>query len=55
MTPILDKRARESLRLRFEADLIQSEIAERVGCTQMHVSRILRSSLERLQQYARAA
>ena len=52
---ILDKRAREILRLRFEADLLQSEIAERVGCSQMHVSRILRSSLERLHQHATAA
>jgi RNA polymerase sigma-B factor len=55
VTAILDERTREILRLRFEADLIQSEIAERVGCSQMHVSRILRSSLERLQQHARAA
>ena len=52
---ILDKRAREILRLRFEAGLLQSEIAERVGCSQMHVSRILRSSLERLHQHATAA
>jgi RNA polymerase sigma-B factor len=55
VTAILDERAREILRLRFEADLIQSEIAERVGCSQMHVSRTLRSSLERLQQHAKAA
>jgi RNA polymerase sigma-B factor len=55
VTAILDERAREILRLRFEADLIQAEIAERVGCSQMHVSRILRTSLERLEQHARAA
>lgn len=48
MTGILDDRAREILRLRFQEDLLQSEIAERVGCSQMHVSRIIRSSLERL-------
>ena len=48
LTGILDDRAREILRLRFGEDLLQSEIAERVGCSQMHVSRILRSSLERL-------
>ena len=48
---ILDERAREILRLRFEDDLLQSEIAERVGCSQMHVSRIIRSSLERLYAY----
>src|SRR3954463_11688071 len=48
MTGILDERAREILRLRFQEDLLQSEIAERVGCSQMHVSRIIRSSLEGL-------
>jgi RNA polymerase sigma-B factor len=48
MTGILDERAREILRLRFQEDLLQSEIAERVGCSQMHVSRIIRSSLEKL-------
>jgi RNA polymerase sigma-B factor len=51
MTGILDDRAREILRLRFKEDLLQSEIAERVGCSQMHVSRIIRSSLERLYSY----
>jgi RNA polymerase sigma-B factor len=53
LTSILDERAREILRLRFEEDLLQSEIAERVGCSQMHVSRIIRSSLERLYAYGR--
>ncbi len=33
------------VRLRFEEDLLQREIAERVGCSQMHVSRILRGAL----------
>jgi RNA polymerase sigma-B factor len=51
MTGILDERAREILRLRFQEDLLQSEIAERVGCSQMHVSRIIRASLERLYAY----
>jgi RNA polymerase sigma-B factor len=51
LTAILDDRAREILRLRFSEDLLQSEIAERVGCSQMHVSRIIRSSLERLYAY----
>ena len=51
MTGILDDRAREILRLRFQDDLLQSEIAEHVGCSQMHVSRIIRSSLERLYTY----
>ena len=53
MTGILDERAREILRLRFQEDMLQSEIAERVGCSQMHVSRIIRSSLERLYAYGK--
>ena len=48
LTGILDERAQEILRLRFGDDLLQSEIADRVGCSQMHVSRIIRSSLEKL-------
>src|ERR671914_2010598 len=51
LTGILDERAQEILRLRFQEDLLQSEIAERVGCSQMYVSRIIRSSLERLYAY----
>src|SRR4051794_27734563 len=51
LSGVLDDRAREILRLRFSEDLLQSEIAERVGCSQMHVSRIIRSSLERLYAY----
>jgi RNA polymerase sigma-B factor len=31
-------------------DLTQSEIAERVGVSQMHVSRILRSTVEKLRK-----
>jgi RNA polymerase sigma-B factor len=51
MTGILDDRAREILQLRFRDDLLQSEIAERVGCSQMHVSRIIRASLDKLYRY----
>jgi RNA polymerase sigma-B factor len=43
------------LRLRFERDLTQSEIAERLGISQMHVSRIIRRSLSRLRTVAEAA
>ena len=39
---------REVLRLRFVEDLTQSKIAERVGYSQMHVSRILRGALEQM-------
>jgi RNA polymerase sigma-B factor len=44
----LSSRDRLVVVLRFEHELSQSEIAERVGVSQMHVSRILRKSLERL-------
>jgi RNA polymerase sigma-B factor len=38
------------LRLRFIEDLTQSEIAERIGVSQMHVSRLIRRALERLRE-----
>jgi RNA polymerase sigma-B factor len=41
-------RERQILRLRFVEDLTQSEIAERVGVSQMQVSRLLHRSLDRL-------
>src|SRR2546421_1703171 len=44
----LPTREREILFLRFSEDLTQSEIAERVGVSQMQVSRLLRRSLSRL-------
>ncbi len=44
----LSERDRMVLHLRFVEDMTQTEIAERVGVSQMHVSRILRSALERL-------
>src|SRR4051794_35692380 len=44
----LSRREREILRLRMEEDLTQSEIGERVGLSQMHVSRLLRQILEKL-------
>ncbi len=44
----LTAREREVLRLRFVEDLVQREIAERVGVSQMHVSRILRDALAHL-------
>ena len=49
---VLDDREREIIRLRFEDDRIQSEIGVRVGCSQMHVSRILHEALRRLQTAA---
>jgi RNA polymerase sigma-B factor len=46
-------REREVLRLRFEEDLTQAEIGERIGVSQMQVSRIIRQSLGRLRTVAR--
>jgi RNA polymerase sigma-B factor len=46
----LPKREREILFLRFSEDLTQSEIAARLGVSQMQVSRLLRRSLERLRE-----
>ena len=50
----LTVREREILRLRFEDDLTQSEIGERVGVSQMQVSRILRGAIARLRSLAEA-
>ena len=49
---VLDDRSWEVVRLRFHEDLLQREIAERVGCSQMHVSRILRDAIARLREAA---
>lgn len=43
---------REVLYLRFGEDLTQSEIAERIGVSQMQVSRVLRRSLAHLRELA---
>jgi RNA polymerase sigma-B factor len=48
-------RERTILRLRFELDMTQAEIADRVGVSQMHVSRLLRRSLDRLSAAGAAA
>jgi RNA polymerase sigma-B factor len=48
--PSLSERERLVLRLRFVDDLTQSQIAERIGHSQMHVSRILRGALARLRE-----
>jgi RNA polymerase sigma-B factor len=45
----LDERQSTILRLRFEHDLTQAEIAERVGISQMHVSRLIREAVTELQ------
>jgi RNA polymerase sigma-B factor len=45
----LPPRSREVLRLRFQEDLKQREIGAILGVSQMHVSRLIRQSLEQLQ------
>jgi RNA polymerase sigma-B factor len=47
---VLSERERLVLRLRFVEDMTQSQIAERIGFSQMHVSRILRRALQRLRE-----
>lgn len=46
----LDQRERTILYLRFFEGLTQSQIAARVGISQMHVSRLIRRSLEKLRE-----
>lgn len=48
----LPPRERIILHLRFEEGLLQSEIAERVGVSQMHVSRLIARSLDALRRRA---
>jgi RNA polymerase sigma-B factor len=50
----LPAREREILFLRFGEDLTQSEIAARVGVSQMQVSRLLRRALQRVTELAGA-
>jgi RNA polymerase sigma-B factor len=45
---------RQVLELRFVEDLTQTQIAERIGVSQMQVSRILRHALGRLRELAQA-
>ena len=45
---------RQVLELRFMHDLTQREIGERIGYSQMHVSRLLRRALDRLEVAAAA-
>src|SRR5437763_891007 len=45
---VLDQRERTILRLRFFDGLTQSQIAQQIGISQMHVSRLIRRSLEKI-------
>ncbi|WP_084729691.1 SigB/SigF/SigG family RNA polymerase sigma factor [Streptacidiphilus neutrinimicus] len=48
--PGLPESDRRLLKLRFVDDLTQAQIGERIGCSQMHVSRLLSRILGRLRQ-----
>ncbi len=48
----LPEREREIVMLRFFEELSQAEIAERVGLSQMHVSRLLRRSFEQMREWS---
>jgi RNA polymerase sigma-B factor len=45
---VLDERERRILHLRFFKGLTQSQIAQQVGISQMHVSRLIRRALEKI-------
>ena len=45
---VLDDRERRILHLRFFEGLTQSQIAQQLGISQMHVSRLIRRALEKI-------
>jgi RNA polymerase sigma-B factor len=47
---VLDDRERKILQLRFFDGLTQSQIAQQVGISQMHVSRLIRRSLQKIRE-----
>jgi RNA polymerase sigma-B factor len=47
---VLDERERMILHLRFFEGLTQSQIAQQVGISQMHVSRLIRRALEKIRE-----
>jgi RNA polymerase sigma-B factor len=51
----LPARERAVLAMRFDEDMTQSEIADRIGVSQMHVSRLIRRALTRLRTVAEGA
>jgi RNA polymerase sigma-B factor len=55
LASVLDSRSREVVRLRFQEDLLQREIAERIGVSQIYVSRLLSDAVARLRAAADAA
>jgi RNA polymerase sigma-B factor len=55
MMAVLPEREQVMLYLRFYDGMTQSEIAKRLGISQMHVSRLLSRSLQRLREVAEKA
>jgi RNA polymerase sigma-B factor len=55
MSKALSEVERKVIQLRFVSDLSQREIGDRLGYSQMHVSRLLRRALSHLQDAAAAA
>lgn len=51
---LLPEREQQIFRLRFEQELTQSQIADRVGISQMHVSRLLTAGIARLRSHLSA-
>jgi RNA polymerase sigma-B factor len=49
----LPDRERTVVRLRFFDNMTQTQIAERVGCSQMHVSRLLAKALNQIRSHVR--
>jgi RNA polymerase sigma-B factor len=47
---VLSPRSREIVRLRFAGELSQAQIAERIGLSQMHVSRLLAQALHAMRE-----
>jgi RNA polymerase sigma-B factor len=47
---VLNERERKILHLRFFSGLTQSQIAAEIGISQMHVSRLIRRSLEKIRE-----
>jgi RNA polymerase sigma-B factor len=47
---VLDERERKILHLRFFRGMTQSQIAAQIGISQMHVSRLIRRSLEKIRE-----
>jgi RNA polymerase sigma-B factor len=52
---LLDDRDRQVLHLRFVEELTQTEIAKRIGVSQMQISRLIRAAIRRLGDHAARA